>query len=151
MASIAVWILDQVFLVVFLGAEKLFERHDLGDDFCFPVTGGIHGFDDLPGGVFLFFTGIENCRAVLRADVVALLVARGRVVHAEEFEQQVAVAEPLRVEHDFQRFGMARIAGLHLLVARVRRVAAGIADLGFSTPGICRTSSSMPQKQPPER
>ena len=81
-----------------------------------PVAGGIHGLDDFLGDALLFFTGIEDCRAVLRTDVVALPVARGRVVHAEKLEQQMAVAEQLRVEHDFQRFGMAGMPGFDLLI-----------------------------------
>ena len=85
--GIASRIFDQILLVIYLGAVKLLERQDFGDDLSLPVTGGIHGLDDFFGGVFLFFAGIKNRLAVLRAYVAVLPVARGLVVHAEKFEQ----------------------------------------------------------------
>ncbi len=71
----------------------------------------------------------------MRPDIVALPVGGGRVVHAEELEQQVAVAQSLGVELDLQRFRMAGAPGLDLLVARVRGCAAGVADLGAEHAG----------------
>jgi len=47
----------------------------------------------------------------LRADVVMLLVARGRIVHPEEIPQQLFVAQLCRIEHDLDRFreGMEKV------------------------------------------
>ena len=81
------------------------------------VDPGLHRLGDLP----LLGGGHEDRRAVLRADVVPLAVARGRVVHAEEpLLEQVGVRQLLRIEHDAHRLGVAGRARVHVLVGRVR-------------------------------
>src|SRR5204862_1398277 len=52
----------------------------------------------------------------------------GRVVVLPEEAQDLVVARLLRVEDDEHGLGVARAAGADLLVGRVRREAAGVAD-----------------------
>src|SRR5208282_2454011 len=83
----------------------------------------------LGGALLGFAIGVDR-RAVLRADIVALAHALGRVVTLPEELEQAGVADQLGVVDDEHRLGMARAAAAHLLVARVRRRPAGIADGG---------------------
>jgi hypothetical protein len=52
------------------------------------------------------------------ADVVALLVQRGRVVRLEEPLEQFAVADARRIERHLHDLGVARGAAAHVLVGR---------------------------------
>src|SRR5262245_4437207 len=78
----------------------------------------------------LAVAGEIDCRAVLRADIIALTHALGRVMRLEEDLEQLLVADPLRVEHHHHRLGMAGLAGAQLLIGRVRRLTTHIADGG---------------------
>src|SRR5206468_6517252 len=69
-------------------------------------------------------------RAVLRADVVSLPHALGRVVVLPEEAQDLVVAGLRGVEDDEDDLGVARPTGAGLLVGRVRREAARIAHRG---------------------
>src|SRR5262249_7287373 len=71
-----------------------------------------------------------DCRAVLRADVVALTHALGRVMAFPERFQQCFVTRNLRIIDDEYGFGVAAEATAHFFVGRVRCRAAGIADRG---------------------
>jgi hypothetical protein len=51
-------------------------------------------------------------------------------VRLPEQLEQLLVADPRRVEHDTHGLGVAGLAGAHLLVRRVRREAALVADGG---------------------
>ena len=77
----------------------------------------------------------EDRGAVLRADVVALPVRRGRIVEAEEEVEDVAVRDLRRIEDDLDGLGVAGAAGFHVLVARVRECAAGVTDGGVDHAG----------------
>ena len=96
---------------------------------------------------FCSSAGVENGGAIARAHVVALPVARRRIVDLEEEFEQRPVAGLGRIENDLDRFGMRAV----IAVGRVRHVAAAIADAGRDTPGWRRIKSCMPQKQPPAR
>ena len=61
-------------------------------------------------------------------DVVALAHALRRVVVLPERLEELLVGDPRRVERDLDDLGVAGPAGADLLVGRVRRVAAGVAD-----------------------
>ena len=67
---------------------------------------------------------IEDDRAVLRADVVALPVLGGRIVDREEHVQQVAELTTFGIEGDLHDLGMAGVAAADLLVGRIVDVAA---------------------------
>ena len=47
-----------------------------------------------------------------------------------EFPEQLLVAHHLRIEHHEHRLGVIGETGAHLLVGRVRRIAAGVANRG---------------------
>ncbi len=72
------------------------------------------------GGV----VGVDRA-AILRADIVALPVQRGGIVHGEEHAQQVFVGDDVRIERHLHHLGMPGVAGADLLVGRVRDLPAG--------------------------
>src|SRR5262249_57496928 len=72
--------------------------------------------------------GGEDQRAVLRADVVALAHALRRVVVLPEQAQDLLVARLGGIEHDENDLRVAGLPRADLLVGRVRRVAARVAD-----------------------
>ena len=65
--------------------------------------------------------GVEDRRAVARADVVALPVAGRRVVDLEEELQQLAVADLRRVEDDLDRLGVLAVVAIGGVRRRRRR------------------------------
>src|SRR5690606_28300869 len=69
-----------------------------------------------------------NPRAVLRADVVALPHPLGWIVALPEHFQEIAIGNNGRIEHDEHDLVMPRAACTDLVVGRVRREAARIAD-----------------------
>src|SRR5581483_5643108 len=71
--------------------------------------------------------GVDR-RAVLRADIVALAHALGRVVAFPEHLQEAVIADDLGVVDDEYDLGMPGLAAAHLFIGRVRGGAAGIAD-----------------------
>ncbi len=81
----------------------------------------------LGSGLLGVGVGVDR-RAVLGADVVALAEALGGVVRLPEHLEQVRVRDLGGVVHDPHRLGVAGHAGAHLLVRRVRRGAALVAD-----------------------
>jgi len=74
----------EVVLVVFLGGEEVLDRGDLGDDRRFERAGFVELFFVLLSDTVLIFIVVEDCRAVLRAGVVALTVERGGIVSLPE-------------------------------------------------------------------
>ena len=99
-----------------------------GDRLYFPATFAGRG-DMSRGGLLLRARG-EDQGAVLRADVVALTHALRGVVVLPEHPQQVGVRHLRGVEDHPDDLGVGRAAGAHLLVRRVRRDPAGVADRG---------------------
>src|SRR6202012_710601 len=72
----------------------------------------------------------EDRGAVLRTCVVALAHALSRVVALPEQLEHVLERRLLGVESDEHCLGVARTPAADLLVGRVRREAAGVADCG---------------------
>jgi hypothetical protein len=64
----------------------------------------------------------------LRADVVALTHTLRRIVCLEEYLQQIGVADHRRVIDHEHHLGVPGAAAADFLVARIRRMAAGVAD-----------------------
>jgi hypothetical protein len=122
--------LFQVLLVIFFGPIELTSRHDLGGDGAREFAALGEALARGGGGGLLLGRVIENGRAILRAHVGALAVALRGIVVLPEGVQQLLVRNVLRIEFNFDRFGMARAAGADLFIARVGRLAAGIADRG---------------------
>src|SRR5690606_18684503 len=133
-AAVAVGVLGvgEVLLVVVLGEVERAGRDDLGGDRA--VAGaGQHRLEGVPGGLGGGLLGVgvvEDHRAVLGADVVALAEALGGVVALPEDLEQVGVGDLLRVEDDADRLGVAGGAGADLFVGRVGGVSALVADGG---------------------
>src|SRR5262249_23377390 len=75
----------------------------------------------------LFRRMIEDRGAILRADIVALAIDRGRIVQDEEDLQDLAVADDFRIERDLNDFGMPRVAVADLPISRVLHRSAGVA------------------------
>jgi hypothetical protein len=73
----------------------------------------------LRGGALLV-GGEVDAAAVLRADVVALAVQRGRVVDHEEDFEHLACADERRVVFELHHLVAAGGAGAHVLVAGLR-------------------------------
>src|SRR3954463_696422 len=98
--------------------------NDFGDRLARPQAGSIDVSDRVFGNPFLLFTGIEDCRPIAGADVVALAITRARVVNLEEELEELTVADALRIEYDFDRFGVVAM----VVISRVRDAAAGVTD-----------------------
>ena len=73
----------------------------------------------------------EDRRSVLRPDVPALPVQRGRVVDVPEVRQKLLVGYDGRVERHFDRLGVAGGAGADLLIGRMLSRPAGVARHGI--------------------
>jgi len=83
---------------------------------------------ELAGNLLLLGRGGVDRRAVLRAHVVALPHALGRVVHLVERGHQVGVGNLRRVVDDADSLGMTGAAGADLFVRRVGGRATGVPD-----------------------
>src|SRR3954471_12615638 len=86
--------------------------------------GGLRRFS----GEFLRLVCVEDDRPILRAVVAELSGAVGRIDVVPVLVQQCVVGNSFRIENDLHRLGMAGDAHLHLLVTRILRRAASIAD-----------------------
>src|SRR5438128_2531461 len=131
-AAIAVGILGEVLLVIILrvielGRGKNFRRDrtvaGLRQERLIRVARAL-------GRVPLCRVVVVDAGAILRARVVALPHALGRVVAFPEHFQQILVPNHLRIEDDEHDLGVAGQAAAHLAVRRVRRVAGRVADCG---------------------
>src|SRR5690606_12280389 len=128
-AAVAVRVLGKVLLVVVLGEVEVGGLGHFGGD------GAVAGFgEDLLvgvaggfGGLLLGVGAVEDRRAVLGADVVALAHALGGVVGLPEDAEQFFVGDFRRVVDDADGFGVARQAAADFLVGGVRGVAALVA------------------------
>ena len=98
--------LNQIFLVVFLGGVEFPGRGYLGRDRTIElarfVPPCLHAFCDL----LLSLAVVEDGRAVLRAHVVVLAVEGGWIVHAKEVIRERFVGQAGRIEYDLDGFCM---------------------------------------------
>jgi hypothetical protein len=109
-----------------LGFPEGTDGGELGYDFARPETGGLDIRDRILRDALLLVVHVENGRAIARAHVVALTVARGGIMNLEERFQQRPVADQLRIESDLDRLRMRAV----MVVGRVWDIAAAIADAG---------------------
>ena len=72
----------------------------------------------------LLIARVEDCRTIARAGVVALPVARARIVNLEEKFENLTVAEFAGIKNDLDRFGMTTV----IAVRRMAHIAARVAD-----------------------
>src|SRR4029077_6227040 len=82
------------------------------------------------GRTLLLLGEIIDAGTVLRADVVSLTHALGRVVRLEEDLEKLLVADLRRIVNEEHSLVMPGHARANLFVSRVRRAPAGIADGG---------------------
>src|SRR4051812_30234053 len=134
-AAVAVRDLVQVLLVVVLGvveraglARRACVRSDLAE-LELVEQRLVRGAGRLVR-LLLLLGGPVHGRAVLGADVVALAVALGRVVRLPERPEQLLGGDALRVVRHQHSLGVAGAGRAGLLVGRVGRVAALVADRG---------------------
>src|SRR6185437_16843974 len=71
-------------------------------------------------------------RAIALAEIIALTIERRRVVDLEEELEQIAIRRLLRVEGDFDRFGMCAV----ISVCRVLDVATRVTHPGRDDAGL---------------
>ena len=104
-ALVSAGVVVQVLLVVGLGIPPLSSLQYLCDDLALvPLLVRLLG--DVLCNLLLLLVVVEDAAAVLRADVGALAVGGGRVVHAVEVLDQAAVGDLRGVEDDLERFGV---------------------------------------------
>ena len=72
---------------------------------------------------FLLFAGIEDRRAVAGAYIVALAIARARVMNLEEELEELSIAEACGIKNDLNRFGVVAMVA----IGGVRHAAASVA------------------------
>src|SRR5262249_51415150 len=96
----------EVVLIFGLGRPERPGLADLGHDLAGPVARGIDVTDRLLGHLALLLARTEDRRAVTGADEV---FAKVGPVELEEKLQQLPIGDPLRVEGDFGRLGVAGI------------------------------------------
>src|SRR5689334_180844 len=128
--AIARRVLGEILLMIVLGEIERTRGCDLRGDRAEPLCRQrlLIGRLRFLSGLLLRVAERVDRRAILRADVVALAHALGRVVVFPEHLQQLFVSDLLRIEHDQHHFGVAGTARADLFIGRVRREAAGIAD-----------------------
>src|SRR5262249_55554811 len=131
-AAIAHRVLRQILLVIVLGEV---ERRRIEDFRCDRTEAPrlelalVLRFRGL-GGFALYGRERVDAGAVLRAHVVALAHALGRIVVFPERLEQLLVRDLLRVIDHQNHLVVPGAAGANLLVRRVGRVATGVADGG---------------------
>lgn len=150
MAGVPVGVLLEVVLMIFLGRKKGGGCRDyFGDHRVFPLPATRHLGLDFLGDAFLFLVVIKDRAAILAADIVALAIGCCRVVHAKEETKNSRVTGFAGVECDLHGLGMARAAGLHVLVMRRRHIAAGVTHFSTDDARLLAQQLLHPPKQPP--
>ena len=80
------------------GLPEITRRNHFGDHLAGPQARSIHVGDRVFGNPLLLVAGIENRRAIAAADVVALAIARARVVDLEEELENLSIADAGRIK-----------------------------------------------------
>ncbi len=116
--------------MVFLGVVERPGLRDLGRELAIAslFQGLLVLLREALGDLLLLVVVVVDRAAILRADVVALAHALGRVVRLEERLHELRVGHLARVVDHLDDLGMAGLSGADFLVRRVRREAAAIAD-----------------------
>src|SRR5690606_6108335 len=129
--AIAIGITIQILLVIVLGPPEGTGRDNLGGDIGIALNRqpvAVIG----PGQFrrcLLAVIEIHDQRAVLRAHVIALAVALGRIVVFPEYLQKSFIADARAVVDNAHHLGMTSRAGTNLFVAGIFGMASGKADL----------------------
>src|SRR5258708_18301895 len=109
MTRVAAGIAQEVVLVVRFRLPEVARWNNFGHDLAWPQAGSIDVGNRVFRDPLLLFAGVEDCRSIAAADVVALAVARARVVDLEEDLEKLPITDARRVEDDLQRFGVVAV------------------------------------------
>src|SRR5471032_618412 len=131
-AAIATGVLGEILLVITLSVVEHRRVEDLGRDLAHAAAREFLLEDRLRGLGLALLLGREgvNAGAILRADIVALAHALGRIVVLPEGLEQRLVGGLRRVEPHLHHLVVAGVARADFLVGRVGRETASIADGG---------------------
>jgi hypothetical protein len=109
--GVAVGIALEIILVLRLGFPEIADRCHLGHDFARPEAGGVHVDYGVFRDTLLLIICVEDRRAISRADIVALAIARRRIMDLKEEFQQIAIADRVWIEHDLDRLVLVHDEG----------------------------------------
>ena len=126
--AIAVGVLGQIVLVIFLGLVEVLQRQVLHHQRAAVLL--LQRIQRLLDGGLVSRIRVVDARAVLCTAVIALLVQAGGIDDAEVVLQDVGQAQAVGVIGHLHRLGMARATD-HVLVAGVLRAPIGIARHGI--------------------
>src|SRR5262249_53816412 len=126
--------LFQVLLVVVLGPVESRGRLDRGDDRAAVLSALFESVFRFSRGSLLLGRVKEDDRTVLLADVGALAVPRRGIVVLPEDLEKLLVRDLRGVVVHLDRLGVARRSGADVLVGRVLRPPALVADRGCENP-----------------
>src|SRR5689334_10642887 len=103
-------------LVILLSRIEDRKGNELSDDWIVPRLVLLELGDRVLGRLLLLRRVIQNHRSILRSDVVALSIERGRIVDREEDTQKIAERNNRRIERHLHDLGVASRAAAHFLV-----------------------------------
>lgn len=123
--------LREILLMIFFGTVEGWRGLDLCNDGP-PKTPALFEFGQLGfSGGLLFGRVIENNRAILRTQVGALAIARGRVMVTPEDLQQRLKGNFPRIKSDFDYFRMASCIATNIFISRMFCLSTSIAHSGI--------------------
>src|ERR687896_1409225 len=129
-AVVAVRVALEIVLVLGLGLPEGDDLADLGPHLAGPQARGVDVGDRVLGDPALLVARIEDLRAIVRAEIVALAVLGRGVVDLKEELEDVAVGDALGVEDDLDGLGVTGMVA----VGGVLFVPAGVSDAGREDP-----------------
>ena len=89
------------------GLPEVAGWNDFGNDLAGPQAGSIDVGDGVFGNPLLLVAGVEDRRSIAGPDVVALAIARARVVNLEEELENLPIADAGRIKDDLDCFGVS--------------------------------------------
>lgn len=99
--------LGKILLMVFLGAVKGAGGPQFGDNGAVENVGFFESGDGFAGFGFLLRVMVENCGAVLRAEVGSLVIERGGIVILKKRSEKLAIRNLRGIEFDFDGFSVS--------------------------------------------
>jgi len=102
-------------MMVFFGKREMFGFFESRYDWAVVVS--LHSFDDNLGGQRLLLGRWHDAASILSANIVALAVELGRVVHSEEDFQYGFEWNQIGVEYDFNDLCMTGRTGAYRLIS----------------------------------
>src|SRR3954465_7662834 len=100
MAGVAAGIAQKIILMLGLGFPEFASRDDFGHGLAGPQARSVDVGDGVFGDPLLLLAGVEDRRSIATSHVVALAIARARVVDLEKEFEKLPIAQSLRVKDD---------------------------------------------------